>query len=82
MSQGSSDAFDPVLVDWLDIRNMLLVAQSVATAAAARTESRGAQQRDDHPSMDENWTASQIICLSDERLDLSLSVPNILESTP
>jgi succinate dehydrogenase flavoprotein subunit len=82
MSQGSSDAFDPVLVDWLDIRNMLLVAQSVATVAAARTESRGAQQRDDHPSMDESWTANQIIRLSGERLDLSLSVPKVLESAP
>jgi succinate dehydrogenase flavoprotein subunit len=80
--QGSSDAFDPVLIDWLDMRNMLLVARSVAISAAARTESRGAQQRDDHPSMDENWTANQIIRLSGERLDLSLSVPQVLESAP
>ena len=46
-------AFDPMLTDWLDLRNMLLVAQSVAMPALARTESRGAHQREDHPGLDD-----------------------------
>ena len=76
--QGSGEGFDPVLLDWLDLRNMLLVARSVATAASARTESRGAQQREDHPGMDENWTVNQVIRLSGERFALHRSVPRRL----
>lgn len=48
-------AYDTRFVDWLDLRSMLLVAESVARAAAARTESRGAHQREDHPGMEEAW---------------------------
>jgi succinate dehydrogenase / fumarate reductase flavoprotein subunit len=73
--QGSGQGFDPVLLDWLDLRNMLLVARSVATAAAARTESRGSHQREDHLGMDESWTVNQVIRLSGERLDLRRSTP-------
>jgi succinate dehydrogenase / fumarate reductase flavoprotein subunit len=73
--QGSGEGFDLVLLDWLDLRNMLLVARSVAGAASARTESRGAQQREDHPGMDENWTVNQVVHLSGERLDLRRSTP-------
>ncbi len=53
--------FDPVLLDWLDLRNMVLVARVVAMAALARTESRGAHQREDFPGMDDNWTVNQIV---------------------
>jgi succinate dehydrogenase / fumarate reductase flavoprotein subunit len=73
--QGSGQGFDPVLLDWLDLRNMLLVARSVATAAAARTESRGSHQREDHLGMDESWTVNQVIRLSGDRLDLRRSTP-------
>jgi len=60
----SATAFDPVLVDWLDLRNMLLVAQSVAVPALARIESRGAHQREDYPGLDEAWCVNQIVALS------------------
>ena len=36
-------------LDWFDLRNMLLVARTVTQAALARTESRGAHQREDFP---------------------------------
>jgi succinate dehydrogenase/fumarate reductase flavoprotein subunit len=52
---------DPVRLDALDLRNMLLVAESVAHSALARTESRGAHQREDHPAQDEAWTLNQTI---------------------
>jgi succinate dehydrogenase/fumarate reductase flavoprotein subunit len=61
---SSATAFDPALVDWLDLRNMLLVAQSVAVPALARTESRGAHQREDHPGLDDAWCVNQIVALS------------------
>ncbi len=49
-------AFDPVWLDWFDLRNMTLVAETVTVAALERTESRGAHQREDHPGLDPNWT--------------------------
>jgi succinate dehydrogenase/fumarate reductase flavoprotein subunit len=60
---SSASRFDSVLIDWLDLRNMLLVAQSVAMPALARTESRGAHQREDHPGLDDAWCANQIVTL-------------------
>jgi succinate dehydrogenase / fumarate reductase, flavoprotein subunit len=39
--KSCSGGFDPVLIDWLGLRNMLLVAQAVALPALTRTESRG-----------------------------------------
>jgi succinate dehydrogenase/fumarate reductase flavoprotein subunit len=61
---SSGMTFDPLLIDWLDLRNMLQVAKSVAVPALARTESRGAHQRDDHPGLEEAWTLNQIITLN------------------
>jgi succinate dehydrogenase / fumarate reductase, flavoprotein subunit len=72
---ASADGFDPVLVDWLDLRNMLLVAQSVVLPALARTESRGAHQREDFPGLDAQWTFNQIIALADGRLELGRHAP-------
>jgi succinate dehydrogenase/fumarate reductase flavoprotein subunit len=73
---SSAAAFDPVLVDWLDLRNMLLVAQSVTLPALARTESRGAHQREDHPGLDDNWRVNQLVALSRGKIQLSRSAPS------
>jgi succinate dehydrogenase/fumarate reductase flavoprotein subunit len=73
---SSAAAFDPVLVDWLDLRNMLLVAQSVAVPALVRTESRGAHQREDHPGLDDSWCVNQLVTLSHGRIELSRSAPS------
>jgi succinate dehydrogenase flavoprotein subunit len=72
---SSAVAFDPVLVDWLDLRNMLLVAQSVTLPAQARTESRGAHQREDHPGLDDNWCVNQLVALSCGEIRLNRSAP-------
>ncbi len=73
---ASAAAFDPVLVDWLDLRNMLLVAQSVTLPALARTESRGAHQREDHPGLDDTWCVNQRVALSRGQIELSRSAPS------
>jgi succinate dehydrogenase / fumarate reductase, flavoprotein subunit len=67
---SSSGGFDPVLVDWFDLRNMLLVAQVVALPALARTESRGAHQREDHPGLDDDWQLNQIVTMTDDALNV------------
>jgi succinate dehydrogenase/fumarate reductase flavoprotein subunit len=72
---SSADGFDPVLVDWLDLRNMLLVAQTVVAAAIGRTESRGAHQREDYPGLDDSWRVNQVIALHGETLDIVRSAP-------
>lgn len=58
---GGTGAQDPVRLDALDLRNMLLVAEAVVHAALARTESRGAHQREDHPAQDDAWTLNQTL---------------------
>lgn len=67
-----SGGFDPVLIDWLDLRNMLLVARAVALPALARTESRGAHQREDHPGLDDGWQVNQLVDLTDDGLGLKV----------
>jgi len=65
---GTPGVYDPVRIDWFDLRNMLLVARTVVSAAANRTESRGAHQREDFPGLLEEWTLNQFIRLEDGRL--------------
>jgi succinate dehydrogenase/fumarate reductase flavoprotein subunit len=48
-------AHDLARLDWLDLRQMLLVAEAVVVSATARTESRGAHQREDFPLMSPGW---------------------------
>jgi succinate dehydrogenase / fumarate reductase flavoprotein subunit len=46
----------------LDLRNMLLVSESVARAALERTESRGGHTREDCPAMDRAWRRINLLC--------------------
>ncbi|HMK96145.1 MAG TPA: fumarate reductase/succinate dehydrogenase flavoprotein subunit [Acidimicrobiales bacterium] len=45
----------------LDLRNMLLVSQAVATAALERQESRGGHTRDDYPMTDPYWGGLNVV---------------------
>ena len=67
--------YDAVLIDWLDLRNMVQVARSVVIAAIARTESRGAHQREDFPGRDDAWTLNQISALKDGVVELVGRLP-------
>ena len=60
---GAPGPFDTARLDWFDLRNMLPVAEVVARAALARTESRGAHQREDFPGTDPTWTRNQTTAL-------------------
>ena len=57
---GNATAFDLTRLEWFDLRNMLTVAQTVAAAALARAESRGAHQREDFPGMLPDWRLNQV----------------------
>jgi succinate dehydrogenase / fumarate reductase, flavoprotein subunit len=64
-------AQDPVRLDALDLRNMLLVAEAITRCALSRDESRGAHQREDHPGQDPAWTLNQTIAWHDGRWTLT-----------
>ncbi len=72
---GDHRAFDLRRLEWLDLRSMLLVARAVAQSALARTESRGAHQREDFPATSPEWRVNQIIRLNDGKLTLAKSRP-------
>jgi succinate dehydrogenase / fumarate reductase flavoprotein subunit len=55
-------AFNPGWHLAIDLRNMLLVAESVARAALERQESRGGHTRDDYPAMSAEWRQVNIVC--------------------
>lgn len=65
-----SHRYDMARVDWLDLRNMILVAKTVVLAASERKESRGAHQREDYPGQLPQWEVVQIHSLQGGRLDL------------
>jgi succinate dehydrogenase/fumarate reductase flavoprotein subunit len=65
--------YDMVCLDWLDLRNMLLVAQCVVLAAMERKESRCAHQREDFPGMLPEWTLNQRVSCKDGKLNLRRS---------
>lgn len=46
----------------LDLRNMVLVSESIARAALERRESRGGHTRDDYPMTEEEWANTNLIC--------------------
>ncbi len=75
LPQGDGNRFDMRRIDWFDLRNMLLVGRVVAEMALARTETRGAQQREDYPGMSPEWAFNQFVGLRDGRLVLSRSSP-------
>jgi succinate dehydrogenase/fumarate reductase flavoprotein subunit len=68
---GDGGAFDLRRLEWLDLRNMLLVARTVAKAALARAESRGAHQREDFPGMLSEWRVNQQVRLVNNDIVLS-----------
>jgi succinate dehydrogenase / fumarate reductase flavoprotein subunit len=68
---GDGGAFDMQRLDWFDLRNMLMVARCVTEAALRRTESRGAQQREDFPGMLSEWGVNQVIRLNGRELAIN-----------
>jgi succinate dehydrogenase/fumarate reductase flavoprotein subunit len=69
---GAADVgFDLQRLEWFDLRNMLVVARAVAQSALARTESRGAHQREDFSQMLPQWRRHQRVRLAGGPLQLS-----------
>ena len=69
---GKAAAFEMRRLEWLDLRNMLVVAQAVATAAVMRRESRGAHQREDFPEMLPDGCHRLCVWLEDGHIQVGL----------
>jgi succinate dehydrogenase/fumarate reductase flavoprotein subunit len=68
---AGDDGFDLQRLEWFDLRNMLMVARAVAQCAMARTESRGAHQREDFSQMLPAWRRHQRVRLAGGALQIS-----------
>lgn len=77
---GDGNRFDMRRIDWFDLRNMLLISRVVAEAALARTETRGAHQREDYPRLSPDWALNQTVGLQDARIELSAGPRDITEA--
>jgi succinate dehydrogenase / fumarate reductase flavoprotein subunit len=70
--QGRAEKnFDLQRLEWFDLRNLLVVARAVVASALNRTESRGAHQREDFPTMLPQWQLHQTVRWRDGRLQIS-----------
>ena len=72
VSAPGGRAYNPGWHLALDLRNMLVVGESVAQSALERQESRGGHTRDDYPAMSPEWRKVNLICSADAdgRVDL------------
>jgi succinate dehydrogenase / fumarate reductase flavoprotein subunit len=68
---GHAAAFDLQRLEWFDLRNMLSVAYAVTATALARSESRGAHQREDFQTILPQWQVHQRVQLRDGALRIS-----------
>ncbi|MHB2023483.1 MAG: FAD-binding protein [Mycobacteriales bacterium] len=65
---GDQKAHNLEWVEWLEMKNMVLTARAVRTAALERRESRGAHQREDFPGSDSGPASHGIIAAEEEGL--------------
>ena len=72
---ASDRAFNMDLQDWFELRAMLATAEAVVTSALARTESRGAHQREDYPKLDPLYLRNQVLKLKNGALGCSWVSP-------
>ena len=63
--KNSSKIYNYELISYLELGSMLTLAEVMAMAAGARTESRGAHQRTDFPERDDsNWKSHTVVSFS------------------
>ncbi|MEY3200795.1 MAG: succinate dehydrogenase, flavoprotein subunit, partial [Pseudomonadota bacterium] len=79
-----SKVFNTARVEALELENLIEVAKSTMVSAEARTESRGAQAREDYPDRDDaNWLKHTLWYREGSRLEYKpvnmtpLTVPSI-----
>jgi succinate dehydrogenase/fumarate reductase flavoprotein subunit len=79
---GGEQRFNLDLHDWFELRAMLTTAEAVVKSALARTESRGAHQREDFPAPDERLLKNQVVALSNDAMATTWTEPVRLKEQP
>ena len=75
--------FNFALLEGIELRNMLDVAEAVAVGALARRESRGAHSRTDFPARDDaNWLKHTLAWLRGGRVELTYEPVRITQWQP
>ena len=72
---GAGAQFNLDLQDWFELRAMLTTAQAVVQSALARSESRGAHQREDFPAPNDTLLKNQVLELKDSELNARWIAP-------
>ncbi|MGZ4480602.1 MAG: FAD-binding protein [Gaiellales bacterium] len=81
--QDKGRAFNTDLIQAIELRSMLEMADCLVTGAIARTESRGAHSRLDHPERDDdNWLRHTIALYDDGEVQLDYLPVTITEFEP
>jgi succinate dehydrogenase/fumarate reductase flavoprotein subunit len=68
LSIAGENSYNLDLQDWFELRAMLTTAEAVVVSALARTESRGAHQREDFPDSDASYLKNQVMELKEGEL--------------
>jgi succinate dehydrogenase / fumarate reductase, flavoprotein subunit len=72
VSAAGGSAYNPGWHLALDLRNIMLMARCVASAALERQESRGGHTRDDFPGMRPEWRKVNLVCgLDGDKITIS-----------
>jgi len=81
--QDKSRTFNSDLIQALELGSMLQMADCLVTGAVARTESRGAHSRLDHPDRDdEHWLRHSLTSYDDGQVALDYKAVTITEFEP
>jgi succinate dehydrogenase / fumarate reductase flavoprotein subunit len=81
--QDKSRTFNSDLIQALELGSMLQMADTLVAGAVARTESRGAHSRLDHPERDdENWLRHTLALYDDGQVALDYKPVTITEFEP
>ena len=65
-----SKMFNTARLEALELENLMLIARATLVSALARTESRGAHSREDHPRRDDDhWLRHSLYFTGNDHLD-------------
>lgn len=81
VTAGSEGRFNLDLQDWFELRAMLTTAKAIVQSALARTESRGAHQREDYPAPNDSLLKNQVLRLRNDQMETTWTEPVRLQES-